>query len=152
MDNSENFEKFDIGKRERYHIARNAAIREFIFHHDVCRSERQCWEWAGYRNPKGYGVIIFDGFKFSVHRLSFEHYKGKISPGMLVMHDCDNPPCYNPNHLFLGTHTDNMQDMVRKGRHAAQRGVSLEVQDEPRILKRIQSERERVSWAWRHPA
>lgn len=72
--------------------------------------------WPKYRDDKGYGSILFDGFKFSTHRLSFEHFKGEIPKGFVVMHTCDNPPCFNPDHLFLGSHADNMQDMARKGR------------------------------------
>jgi hypothetical protein len=150
----DNLDNLEIGTGARSRLARNVAIREFLFHHDVCRSARQCWEWKKYRNEQGYGTIIFDGFKFSVHRLSFEHYKGKIPKGMVVMHECDNPPCYNPNHLYLGTHADNMQDMVRKGRHAAQKNTAqaVELKNEPNLLKRVQGERERTSWAWRNPA
>ena len=97
-------------------IARNHALREFFMHHDPCRGSG-CWQWPRYRNAKGYGVVIFDGFKFPVHRLSFEHYKGLIPRGMVVMHTCDNRACFNPDHLFLGTQSDNMRDMVAKGRH-----------------------------------
>lgn len=96
--------------------ARNAALREFLFHRDIYLSHGVCWPWPKYKSEKGYGVIIFDGFKFAVHRLSFEHFKGLIPKGMVVMHDCDNPPCFNPDHLFLGTQQENMEDMVRKGR------------------------------------
>jgi hypothetical protein len=99
-----------------YQDAKKSALREMLFNLNPCRSATGCWLWPKYRDPKGYGVIIFDGFKFSVHRLSFEHYKGLIPKTMLIMHDCDTPACFNPNHLFLGTHAENMQDMMRKGR------------------------------------
>ena len=75
-----------------------------------------CWEWPGAVCYKGYGVIGEYGKLHRTHRLSYEHFKGSIPDGMLVCHTCDNPPCCNPSHLFLGTNLDNMADMRRKGR------------------------------------
>lgn len=71
-----------------------------------------CWYYLGYKNPRhGYGR--YNGI--SVHRLSYEIHKGPIGD-LLVCHKCDNPPCINPDHLFLGTVKDNFDDMRRKGR------------------------------------
>lgn len=103
--------------KTRSQIAENAAVREMLFHLPFHRSERKCWRWPKYRSDKGYGVIIFDGFKFTVHQLSFRHFKGLIPRGFVVMHQCDEPACFNPDHLFLGSQRDNVQDMVRKGRN-----------------------------------
>ena len=107
--------------KTRSEIAENAALREMFFHLNPCRPEHGCWMWPSYRDPKGYGCIIFDGFKFPVHRLSFKHYKGAIPKAMVVMHECDNPACFNPNHLYLGTQKENVHDMMRKGRHGSRR-------------------------------
>jgi hypothetical protein len=82
-------------------------------------TETGCIEWSDYRNKKGYGVIHVGGTKGSVklaHRVSYERSIGPIPEGMQVLHRCDNPPCINPNHFFLGNNNDNVQDSVRKGR------------------------------------
>jgi hypothetical protein len=71
-----------------------------------------CWEWHGTRNAKGYGV--FSGKM--AHRLTYAHAFGPIQDDLFVCHHCDNPPCVNTAHLFLGTNMDNLADMVAKGR------------------------------------
>jgi HNH endonuclease len=75
-----------------------------------------CIIWLGAMTDHGYGRAEIDGKYVAVHRLRWETKKGKIPAGMYVLHHCDNRLCCNINHLFLGTHTDNMRDMVKKGR------------------------------------
>jgi len=74
-----------------------------------------CWIWTGAKHPDGYGSIKYKNQPWKVHRLSYLVYKGEIAES-LVLHSCDNPSCINPEHLFLGTASDNMKDMVSKGR------------------------------------
>lgn len=77
----------------------------------------ECWEWQGYRIDKGYGRLRHEGGKKLAHRVSYEAFVGAIPDGMCVLHKCDNPPCVNPDHLFLGTNLDNVKDCINKGRH-----------------------------------
>ena len=76
-----------------------------------------CWVWQGYLNADNYGNIKVAGIMKKVHRVSWEVFNGPIPEGICVCHTCDNPPCVNPEHLFLGTRLDNMKDQQKKGRH-----------------------------------
>lgn len=75
-----------------------------------------CWEYTGNRNANGYGRITFRGHVTLAHRVAWILMNGEIPEGLGVLHKCDNPPCCNPFHLFLGTEADNVHDMDQKGR------------------------------------
>lgn len=79
----------------------------------------ECWLWGRSMHLKGYGQIKKTGERRQAysHRIAYELAYGEIPPHRQVCHKCDNPPCVNPAHLFVGTSSDNHQDMKRKGRH-----------------------------------
>lgn len=84
---------------------------------DKINKTDSCWLWlAAKRGNSGYGCMKFYGKLVDAHRISYIIHYGKISNGMIVCHSCDKKLCVNPNHLFLGTQKDNMQDCLRKGR------------------------------------
>lgn len=77
-----------------------------------------CWPWRGtVLRSGGYGVLIIGrSFNKRAHRLAYELYVGPVPDDLMVCHSCDNPICVNPAHLWLGTSSDNVSDMVKKGR------------------------------------
>jgi hypothetical protein len=82
-----------------------------------------CWLWTKGKFKSGYGSFNLNGFPARAHRVSFMIYYGsEIPDGMNVCHKCDVPDCVNPNHLFLGTRSDNMRDKEKKGRGNHTRG------------------------------
>ena len=92
-----------------------------------------CWEWTGYIDPSkksGYGMLAFEGKTQKSHRVAWILTNGEIPDGMQVLHKCDHRPCVNPNHLFLGTNYDNVQDKISKGRHP--RGLEASMYSNPK--------------------
>ncbi len=81
-----------------------------------------CWVWTAGKGIGGYGRMRVGLKTRYTHRLSYEIYCGPIAKGLHVLHRCDNPSCINPEHLFLGTHAQNMADRDAKGRQARQSG------------------------------
>lgn len=103
------------------HAARRAISTADRFWPRV-RKTAGCWEWTGYLDKGGYGNLVIDNRQEKVHRVSWALHHGAIPDGMIVCHHCDNPACVRPDHLFLGTHQDNMTDKVNKGRAVCMRG------------------------------
>lgn len=132
------------------------------------RAANECWPWeATCRN--GYGQFFIDKRGFVASRVAWG-IANRTDPGqLLVCHRCDNPPCVNPAHLFLGTASENQQDMLRKGRGAggmAPKRIKItaeqaaEIRNDPRILREIAADyglsvsgahAVKTGLCWRHP-
>jgi len=79
-------------------------------------SEKGCWEWQRQIDKDGYGFWGLPSIKMQrVHRISWFLHNGKIPEDMLILHHCDNPPCCNPEHLYVGTVKDNLRDSIERG-------------------------------------
>jgi len=97
-----------------------------VFEKYVIKNGKYCWGWKGYVNKKtGYSYMSIESKKIGAHRVSWMIHKGEIPKGILVCHSCDNRNCSNPNHLFLGTYSDNYNDMVNKGKRVIARGINI---------------------------
>lgn len=103
--------------------ARNRPIEE-RFWAKVQRSAdiTECWIWLACRNPAGYGAFNIGGRAWLAPRVAYLLTYGPFPLELNVLHRCDNPPCCNPHHLFLGTQTENILDMRVKGRGNVGRG------------------------------
>jgi len=103
-----------------------------------------CWIWTDSVNNAGYGRIRVNRKDKMAHRISWEIHNGPIPEGMWVLHNCDNPPCVNPEHLWLGNHLDNVRDKVNKNRQA--RGILHRAVSCPKRTSDIKSKYQGVCW------
>jgi len=89
------------------------------------KDKYECWNWLN-TTSSGYGRFrVGKQYHYQAHRVSFQLFNGRFPNKKLVLHKCDNKLCVNPNHLFSGTHRENAQDMVRKGRHVGTKGQRM---------------------------
>lgn len=88
-----------------------------------------CWEWAGARDLNGYGQLSIDRIPRKAHRLAWTIHFGAVPDKHYVCHRCDNPPCVNPAHLFVGTDLDNKRDAAQKHRYTVPRRKKLTLAD-----------------------
>ena len=92
---------------------------DFILERVATIPESGCWIWLGATNTQGYGHLRLNQKCIKAHRLAYTIRFGEIPAGMFVLHKCDVRPCVNPVHLYLGDQTDNMRDMMVRGRCGA---------------------------------
>lgn len=107
--------KFLQGHKTKMTVAEYLEATKKRFWAKVAKKGKdECWEWLSVTSHDGYGRLWFRGRFSGAHRFSWMIHNETIPAGLYVLHKCDNPICVNPNHLFLGTNTDNMRDRVSK--------------------------------------
>lgn len=108
----------------------------------VAKSD-SCWLWQGGTNHEGYGRISFENKQRYAHQVAYLITYGAIPSGLFVLHTCDNPLCVRPNHLYLGTHQDNMNDRKNRGGYAT--GENHYIHKHPEIVQGERNGRAKIS-------
>jgi len=105
------------------------------------KDKDDCWEWIGLKNKDGYGRFRLTDKMVLAHRWMWEMEDSDIPEGLMVLHKCNNRGCVNPNHLYLGTNQDNMNDMSIAGSKKGNRNaMSKLTEDDVREIRRLISE------------
>lgn len=112
-------------------MSSKATLQERLEWHGWTVMPSGCWEFNGFKNQDGYGRFRGPNSKLIMaHRAAYEVWVGaEVQPGYEVCHTCDNPPCINPNDLWIGTHADNLRDMNIKGRLNTSGTTKLSIED-----------------------
>ena len=107
----------DVSKPPRRKVRADATPEERLEFYGWDVTETGCWEWRGRRDKKNYGVMsLRDVRQTFAHRVAYDVWCGVLDEKLCVLHRCDNPPCINPDHLWLATNKENLLDMTRKFR------------------------------------
>lgn len=99
-------------------MPKNTLSDDYVEKRTVVIAESGCWIWMLSTVRGGYGKVSIDGKSHTAHRAIWEKKNGPVPSGLILCHRCDTPSCVNPDHLFVGTHSDNSLDMVTKNRAA----------------------------------
>lgn len=124
-----------------YSLGKRLRKKQLIRFHSKYVKSNGCWEWIGTRTDNGhkgfYGVIGINKKQLYAHRVMWQLANGKTPKNLEVCHKCDNPPCVNPDHLFLATHKDNLLDAKSKGRMASGKNHGVHTHPPLRIKGRF---------------
>lgn len=101
---------------KEHHTRNTTTVTARLAEHKIIDKERGCWLWTKARDKDGYGLIKIKKIMCRVHIVSYETFVGEVKEGLIVRHKCDNPPCFNPEHLETGTQKDNRRDAFERGR------------------------------------
>jgi hypothetical protein len=110
-------EHADHGEILKTKYLRNVSVGEKLFARSKINDLTGCLEWTAGKDRSGYGRLWYNKQNSTAHTVAFQAWVGDIPEGMQVLHSCDNPGCIHPEHLWLGTHDDNMADKAKKHRY-----------------------------------